>query len=508
MVRIINAFRGESPIGNVLTQLGQQLFGDQAGASINREQAYALQRGNAETDNLMRQIAEGGGVQALGADPVTQAMLIGSGYDPQDFSRIGLMGAATGYGARDPRTTNWTVGAGLPYGNTAEAFDLDLAETARNNNLQSGDRRYGVDQNVAQDRYEFDQTPQAAMVNGQPAFVPRVGAFEPGVGPVLNASEAQAMKFLEMFPALDPLEQRVGVGAAPSLDQTRANEATRILGTPGGLPGADPNTQEFIGARAAPGTSWNYITPDGKVFITNDTAYAAGTDARGRPLPPDGTRGELQATDMGGLAPAAKSDLDKMEFALYRLDNTASQLIEAIDAADPRSFGLAGAVADLGRGAVTAVANLAGLLGVEEFSATALRQRLASAPQDPNDPVQPGTWDLLFNPAATELQTLGGIFLWQAAAALAGQGGRELSNADMTRVIEQFGSPTSWGTDQVRYREKIVSLQNYARDQLALIQTYRANQGAPPQGAAATPAPTTTTGTLTPNPDGTLTWTP
>jgi len=486
MVRIINAFRGESPIGNVLTQLGQQLFGDQAGASINREQAYALQRSNVETDNLMR-LAAGGGLETL--SPTGQAMLIGSGYDPNDLGRIGALGAATQFGARDPLTTNWSAGLG-EYGNTAEAYDLDLAEVRRNNNLQSGDRRYGVDVGAATTLTANDADNAAALARQNALPYSFVG---PDGLPIIGT-------------------QSTAVGQQPILSNTEVQGTLAQNAITGdGIGALDEPTQAYLGINAAstrPGTSWNYITPSGQVFITNDTAYAAGTDAQGRPLPPDGTRGELQATDMGGLAPAAKSDLDKMEFALYRLDNTATQLLGAIDAADPRSFGLAGAVADLGRGAVTAVANLAGLLGVEEFSATALRQRLATAPQDPNDPVQPGTWDLLFNPAATELQTLGGIFLWQAAAALAGQGGRELSNADMTRVIEQFGSPTSWGTDQVRYREKIVSLQNYARDQLALIQTYRANQGAPPQGAAAPPAPTTTTGTLTPNPDGTLTWTP
>jgi hypothetical protein len=490
MVRIINAFRGESPIGNVLTQLGQQLFGDQAGASITREQAYALQRGNAETDNLMARTAAGGGAQLNAADPITQAMMIGAGYDPSDYANMALMGAANQFGFDNPRTTNAQLGAGIAAGSTATGFNRTLAETARNNNLQSGDRRYGVDVGAATTLTANDADNAAALARQNalpysfvgPDGVPIIGTQSTAVGerPIISNTDVQG---------------------------TLAQNA--IMGE--GIGALDEPTQAYLGINAAstrPGTSWNYITPSGQVFITNDTAYAAGTDAQGRPLPPDGTRGELQATDMGGLAPAAKSDLDKMEFALYRLDNTATQLLGAIDAADPRSFGLAGAVADLGRGAVTAVANLAGLLGVEEFSATALRQRLATAPQDPNDPVQPGTWDLLFNPAATELQTLGGIFLWQAAAALAGQGGRELSNADMTRVIEQFGSPTSWGTDQVRYREKIVSLQNYARDQLALIQTYRANQGAPPQGAAAPPAPTTTTGTLTPNPDGTLTWTP
>ena len=72
-----------------------QLFGDQAGAALTREQVTAAQRGNVETANLMRNVSQNGGVQALGSDPITQAMLIGSGYDPQDFSRIGLMGAVT-----------------------------------------------------------------------------------------------------------------------------------------------------------------------------------------------------------------------------------------------------------------------------------------------------------------------------------------------------------------------------------------------------------------------------
>ncbi len=513
MVRVINPYATERPIGQMIAQIGQQLFGDQAGAQLAREQAYAASRANAETDNLMRWAATGQNLNNL--SPEAAAMLIGSGYDPNDLGRIGSLYASTNLGPRAPETTGWLTGLG-EYRNTPEAFDLDLAEVARANDMASADRRYGVDQNVAEDARQFNMTPTEALVNGQPAFVPRSGAFDAGVAPVLSETDVLGTELQRLFPTLTPEQQRTAVGAAPSLDQVRAGVATEALGTEAGLGGLDPNTQAFVGADVNEGarTPRTYLTPNGEVGTTFDGLHDAMT---GEVLP-QGTipyNSTLQATDTGGLAPSARGRMDELEFSYVQLDDLATQLLTAIDQTDPRNFGLSGAIANTARGAVAAISNVAGLVGIEGLDANTLRQQVTTMPTDPNDPVQPGTWDLIFSPAATELQTLGGIFLWRAASALAGQGGRELSNADMTRVINQFGSPTSWGTDQVNYRQKIAAIQSYVRTQIDLIRGLRDREpinwtgGGNAINPAGSPAPIVAPApNLTPNPDGTFTWTP
>src|SRR5690606_19293162 len=99
MVKIFQTPSGPDPIGSVLRNLGQRLWGDQTGNALRAEQLYALQRGNTEMDNLMRHIANNGGMQMLGADPILQATAIGAGYDPRQLAQFGLMGAATQFGA-------------------------------------------------------------------------------------------------------------------------------------------------------------------------------------------------------------------------------------------------------------------------------------------------------------------------------------------------------------------------------------------------------------------------
>ena len=502
MVRVINPYATERPIGQMIAQIGQQMFGDQAGAQLAREQAYAASRANAETDNLMRWAATGQNLNNL--SPEAAAMLLGSGYDPNDLGRIGSLYASTNLGPRAPETTGWLTGLG-EYRNTPEAFDLDQANQR---SMNDADNAAAL---ARQNALPFE----ALDAEGNPALTTQGNLA--GYTPILTQAEAAGTEFLRMFPTLTPEQQLTGIDAAPSLDRVRAGVATNVLGTEGGLGAADPNTQAFIGADVATGgaqTPRTYLTPNGEVGTTFDGLHDAMT---GEVLP-QGTipyNSTLQATDTGGLAPSARGRMDELEFSYVQLDDLATQLLTAIDQTDPRNFGLSGAIANTARGAVAAISNVAGLVGIEGLDANTLRQQVTTMPTDPNDPVQPGTWDLIFSPAATELQTLGGIFLWRAASALAGQGGRELSNADMTRVINQFGSPTSWGTDQVNYRQKIAAIQSYVRTQIDLIRGLRDREpinwtgGGNAINPAGSPAPIVAPApNLTPNPDGTFTWTP
>ena len=77
MVKIFNTLRGPDPLGAAFANLGKSLFGDTTANAINSEKLYAAQRENTEMDNLMARAAKSG-VQNLGADPITQAILLGS----------------------------------------------------------------------------------------------------------------------------------------------------------------------------------------------------------------------------------------------------------------------------------------------------------------------------------------------------------------------------------------------------------------------------------------------
>lgn len=415
MPQIINTFRGESPLGAMIANLGQNLWGDQAGAALTREQAYAAQRGNVEMDNLMARVAGEGGAQALGADPMAQAMLIGSGYAPEDFGYIGRMGAANEYGARDPRTINWQVGVGQPYNQTAEAFDLDLAETARANNMASADRRYGIDRNFELGMHEFENTPIEAIVNGVPVYVPRSGAFEEGVGPVLSETEAVALNLMEMFPNMTPEQQLTVVGGVPELVETIGDDGRTILTPQANAAGME--TPVNIG------TTWNYIMPDGTVYLTNDEMFARGLDAQGNPLPPGGTRGELTggAGDLG-LTSTTRGGIQAHEIALQRFNAVADQMQSLLD--DPNSrWGVTGWVNSKAQEILQAFGEVVNIIRPED--AEAVRNFLPE----------------LYNENLPAQQTLGTLMVYLGAAALAGQENRSVSDYDIQRMRMAFPDP-------------------------------------------------------------------
>ena len=154
-----------------------------------------------------------GGAQVLGSDPIAQAIMLGSGYDPSKFGQMGLMGAATEFGAADPRTQNWQVGTGQSYDNTAAAVNAKLAETARSNDMESADRRYGTDQTVAENRRQFDVKPMPALSpQGQPVFAQQ-NALEPGgYAPIISETDQKGTLLGQNFdnlPALNPQQQEV-----------------------------------------------------------------------------------------------------------------------------------------------------------------------------------------------------------------------------------------------------------------------------------------------------------
>ena len=500
MVRIINAFRGESPIGNVLTQLGQQLFGDQAGASINREQAYALQRSNVETDNLAREFAEGRGGTL---SPTAQAMLISSGIDPNYLGRVGALGAATQFGARDPRTTNWSAGLG-EYGNTAEAFDLDLAENARQANQTDGTQRYNIDTDAA-------TTLTTNAADNDAAFARQNALPYTMLGP-------------DGMPIVSTNAGAIGGRAIVSDSEFKGTVAQNAYGSPEGIAGLDTPTQDYIGVGGGAETPRNYLTPTnerGTAVMRNGVLIDVVT---GEPLP-QGTQtftSGVQAPNVEGLSPSAIGQTDRMQIELGLMNLLGTDLVGLVDGMDDRQFGAAGGILEVGRGLITTASNIVGLFG-GEFNAGTVREAVGARIAEPQPPgmeitITPDVFDLMFDPRGSELQTLAGLFIYQAASAIANQEGRGLSNDDVIRITKSIGSPYSWGMDRTTYANKLRTALQTARNRIDYVRRLRGEEAvdweaggdpATPAGTGATPAPAATTeGGLpagwTQRPDGTM----
>jgi len=460
MVKIFSPYSGGDSLGASIAKLGQQMFGDTTGNALNSEKLYDAQRTNAETDNLMKRIAGGGGAQMLASDPVTQALMVASGYKPRDFGDMGLLGAATQFGATDPRTQNFQVGTGQSYDNTSDAFNTKQNEVVRNNNLQSGDRRYGVDQNNATElykfgnvsandvvkndetrrnnnmqssdrlygdnlaskdrRYEFDNKPIAAIGPSGPAFVPQSGATAPGIAPVMSETDQKGTllgKNFDNLATLDPMQRQV-LGANPTEAGSR--------------------------------TPKNYIS-NGKSFITYDGVTEAGS---GQPLPPGGYIGTVQGDASGtGLTNAVTSDVQKGIIANNKFGAILAATREAATK-DPNNFGLPGFIKGTAQDINQIAQNLAQGFGFKDAQ-TAIDTAAASAIQNGIDP---NLISGVFDPNLSELHTLADLMVYQAAEALAGQSGRSVSDKDVLMFKKIVGDPRDWMMTQQKFLSKMAQV--------------------------------------------------
>jgi len=376
-------------------------------------------------------------------------MIIGSGFDPADFGYLGRLGAATEFGARDDRTINYQVGVGQPYNQTAQAFDLNLGETTRNNNLQSSDRRYNVDQGRAQDLYEFDlnlgettrnnnlrdatarygidetvgqnmyefNNEQVPIIqDGVPGFGLHSELGGEGVAPVLSETQAIGTQLLNMFPDMTEAQQLQVLDAVPDLTEVGGPDGPVFAQT------ADA-AGELVGDPVNIGTTWNYITPDGEVFLTTDEMAAQGLDTQGNPLPAGGTRGELTggAGDLG-LTNAVTSGVQNNEIALDRFEVVADRFQELLD--DPDSqFGVVGWAHSKAQEAIQGIGGVVELIRPEDTG------------------VVSEFFPELYNPNLPALQSLHSLILYMGASALAGQDGRSVSDQDIQRMRETFPTP-------------------------------------------------------------------
>lgn len=451
MVKVFNPAQGGDTLGASLSRLGQSLFGDQTANLLKTAQLYDMERQNTEMDNLMRRVGGNGGAQALMADPLAQAMILGSGYKPGQFAELGLMGAANQFGAADPRTQNAQVGAGQSYRNTAGAFNADLAETTRNNNLQSADRRYGVDQSIGQQRYEFDNKPIGALDGqGNPVFAPQGSATTGGFQPILSNTERQGTLAGQNF---------------------------------GNLQNLNPNQQEYLGA--LPGsaggsrTPKNYVLPGGQTHITTDGITDAQT---GQPLPPGGFIGNVQGGAAEVMTNSTMSGVQQNILANNKFANLVEMTREAAQR-DPLNFGLPGFVKGTAQDLRQIANGMAAGLGFQDVQ-TWLDSTMASAAQNG---VNPSLLSGVFDPQRDELLTLSDLMVYSAAEALAGQSGRSVSDKDVQFFKGIVGDPRSWMMSQQSYMAKLGQIEriiNLNQKGLQDAQT----QGAVPQFTNPQPA--------------------
>jgi hypothetical protein len=435
MVKIISTFTGNSDLADTMSRLGQSLWGNNLERELNSEKLYAMQRDNRETDNLMKLVAAKK-AQELGNSPLAQAMIIGAGYDPAKFAELGRMGAATEYGASDPRTANWQIAAGDPYSATQPAFAQTLAETTRAHNLESGDRRYNVDQNVGFKRYAHDNISAAdqqqsadrrySVDQSQETLRTKpIAGFDPNTGQPVFVPSDQAMS---IQPLTTESQQK-----SILLDKNWAD-----------LAGLSPEQRQVLGANLPANsralTPRNYIMPGGKTVLT----YDGRTDVNGNPLPPGGYIGTVQgsATDTG-VTNAVKTGLQNNSIEVKKFDVLASRAMELTK--HPELFGAQGLARYYGQEALQGAKGMLSIFGDAKATQAMLDEARADAAAAGIDP---NTLPALYDRRLPQVSQDWALLTYQMAAAAAAQTGSKLSDKDVKFFTRIMGDPHSIFTSQ------------------------------------------------------------
>lgn len=121
MPRIINAYDGNSALGDTLSKLGEAIYGDQAKNEVYRQKAFGSKRENDNIPLLADAVARGD------RDAIARfgVMSNKTGQDTGDFNRLGVSNHASG--VDDPRMALATMGAGGAFTATAPGQGRALA---------------------------------------------------------------------------------------------------------------------------------------------------------------------------------------------------------------------------------------------------------------------------------------------------------------------------------------------------------------------------------------------
>lgn len=248
---------------------------------------------------------------------------------------------------------------------------------------------------------------------------------------------------------------------APRLDKDTVEASRDALGTAGALRFEDPIQRQLALDEKA--TSYENLMPgytlspgqikfgpDNKMIQSAPFKTGGGSYIE----QPDGT---IISIDGGTppLRPNVEGNLQTQQVASAKLKGLMNYTRNLANE-DPMNFGFPGFV----KGSVQDVSTLLGgvttALGYEqpEQAVNDARQRILASGVDP------ALFSGLFDPTLPALQTAGDLLVYQAASAMAGQSGRDLSNQDVANMRKLVGSSTDWFTSQDKFLSKLNVLED------------------------------------------------
>ncbi len=446
MVKIINAYADENTLTKAFTDIAQSMFGGNvAQQELIRQKAQEAVRTNQNVPLLADSIVAGDRTGALRA-----AVL--SGVKPENLGGYDQYYTTHQYGPRSEQALTATMAVpGANYKNTIQGVQA-AEQNQRNVELLKTDRT------IAAENLRADNAPINVIIDGKPVVVSKAEAIRRGLTPSQPLAEVKG---------------NVAQNLSPNFTQ-------------------DQNLAFVDAAPKGPGTVYNYVSPDGKrgttdglIDLQSRQPLAQGTQVF-KVIGPD-------ANTAGNFTPGEK---EKAAVRARLLQNQGvvdltGRLIGIVEN-DPTSVGAVGNARRFGQTAIDALNNVGVLFGDQQKFSSAIMQAQADAASRGIDPkLLPG----LYDPNVSNIVKLNNLLAYQAAAALAGQSGRDLSNADVQRVFQTIGQPDSWLEGPQAYLNGLrlvqsLAQQNLTRDNEILRQNdvkAAAPAGAPPAAAPQTP---------------------
>ncbi len=357
-------------------------------------------------------------------------LAVAAGVDPRQVldsvTRSGMLADPT-----NPLASTMLNILGDDYGKTQAGFGATLAETARENDMESGDRRYASDNTLTGTRYTADKGFEGKVYDVDTTDKRNRDLFMP------TLAQAQGAEFTNIANA--------GGFTDPNEVPPAGSVAARLLG----------------GSNAAQATARNWITVDGKAMgqtldgVTDaqtgeplpDTAMIANEkdlDPSGTSLSVDPASGAVTFTQGNATTEIPKQTQASLlgEAQAFEDYGVLSNRAREVAMADPTLFGAVGNLRRFGQGAAGQVKALSQAFGGDaEFNQgfdNAVAGLTNMGFRDPR----------IFDPNLSEIEKLSTLMAYSAASAIGGQDGRGLSNEDRQYFQQIVGDPTGWLSSQ------------------------------------------------------------
>lgn len=381
-----------------------------------------------------------------------------SGMDPANAAELARMFMAGTFGAENQATTDAFVGAGGDYGKTYSGFSADQNRMERDSVRDATVDMRGQDVSAATSR--ANNADDVVNVIRDGVAVPILKRdMQPTDQVILSDSEQKAR-------------------AAARIGMSREEQLAYVGAEPKNPPQAD-----------------SYVTADGRVH----RSYDGVNDVNGVPLPPDALKTSVTAAsrDDTGLTKPVQTGVQNQ---MIGLDNLESMLGEArsVAAADPTLFGVVGAARTAGQNLMQQWQQFSQVAPQEAGRLEQQNQSMIDsimAAEDP-DGLVAQFLSSEYDPNLSALDLYGRLLPYAAAAALAQQEGRGLSNQDVTTFKGIVGDPTALFSTQAGFLTRLDLLDKMVKTRKArAAETLGGGvtvlQSPPPEADVAAPPPET-----------------